>query len=475
MGTRILLVEDDPSSQDLIRALCESRGDSVDTAADGFGGLRLLSERRHEIVLIDYHLPEMDGYALARLIRELARPEGAVRLVGITADRHGLASRRGADTLFDAILVKPLDPRTLFATLDRLTQPVLAVAAGQAADPAAALWQRRRLSGRPRALLCPPPSAAEAEAVAQAFDLAKTPAEADIVLIRDEAGLDDLREFRADGPAALLPAFDLTGRLGAACDGVFGVGDADSWTALAATCLAFAGRRARLSGFSARDPKARLAALMVVADRSITLASDTAVAGAAYVTGFSPTSLMRTVLQLMEAGALTCKPVSGGVTFDLTHAGREAVVERAETKPSHGRDASHPREATSAAATAAAPDRPVELAPGSSPARLLDLDRLRDLDTLIGTQQVEALLARLGQTLDEAFAPGSDRQAIARQAHTLIAAAGSLGFEQLSQVCLSLQEAIAAGSDETRCLSHARIVSQETRSLCIHGTGLLSA
>lgn len=74
MSLRLLVVEDDPGFQDLVRALCEGRGDSVDVAADGFLGLRLLSERRHDVVMIDYHLPEMDGYALARLMREVSRP-----------------------------------------------------------------------------------------------------------------------------------------------------------------------------------------------------------------------------------------------------------------------------------------------------------------------------------------------------------------------------------------------------------------
>ncbi|WP_144761399.1 response regulator, partial [Methylobacterium dankookense] len=133
MSTQILLVEDDPDSQDLVRALCAAHGYGVDVAADGFLGLRLLSERRHPVVLIDYHLPEMDGYALARLMREIVGARG-VRLVGITADRHGLASRRGADALFDAILVKPLEPERLHATLDRLARGE-APAARPAASP----------------------------------------------------------------------------------------------------------------------------------------------------------------------------------------------------------------------------------------------------------------------------------------------------------------------------------------------------
>ncbi len=51
MSLRLLVVEDDPGFQDLVRALCERRGDSVDVASDGFLGLRLLSERRHDVVM----------------------------------------------------------------------------------------------------------------------------------------------------------------------------------------------------------------------------------------------------------------------------------------------------------------------------------------------------------------------------------------------------------------------------------------
>jgi len=50
MTDRILLVEDDPGSRDLIGALLAARGDAFDCAADGFLGLRLLSERRHAVV-----------------------------------------------------------------------------------------------------------------------------------------------------------------------------------------------------------------------------------------------------------------------------------------------------------------------------------------------------------------------------------------------------------------------------------------
>jgi len=458
-GTRILLVEDDLDTQMLIRALCEPRGDRVDIAADGFLGLRLLSERRHGIVLIDYHLPEMDGYALARLMRELARSQDGVCLVGITADHHGLASRRGADTLFDAILVKPLDPETLFATLDGLApskpRPA-AIPADRAAPsppcPADALWRRRGLPGRPRAFLCPAPSAAEAEAVAEAFIPVESATEADLVLVIAEAGLDGLRELRATDPAGPLPAFDLTGRLPAACDGTFAVDDPDSWTALATTSLAFARRRAALSPTLAAAPEARLAALLFVADRSLVLRAAGETPGSAYETGLSPMALMAVVLQLMEAGALTCEPRSGGVSATLTRAGRDAVLRDAGAV-ADGWQAPTISEAIRTDTIAAA-------------AHPVDAKRLETLETLIGARQVGVLLARLCETLVDAFPPEGEIGLAERRAHILISTAGSLGFDGLVVACRAVQAAIAAGTDPNVPLRDARLAARDARAWC---------
>ncbi|GJD32396.1 Sensor histidine kinase RcsC [Methylobacterium adhaesivum] len=468
-GTRILLVEDDPDTQALIRALCESRGDRVDIAADGFLGLRLLSERRHGIVLIDYHLPEMDGYALARLMRELARTQDRVRLVGITADHLGLASRRGADTLFDAILVKPLDPATLFATLDRLLQPATGPGTAEPADvplhPADVLWRRRGLKGLPRAILYPAPSDAEAEAVAQAFAPAVTASDADIVLISAEAGLDDLRELRAAGPAGLLPAFDLTGRFAAACDGVFRVGDPDSWTALAETALAFARRRAALPSDLPTDPAARLAALLFVADRSLGLRAGDAAPGATYETGLSKVDLMAVVLQLMEAGSLACEPEAGGIVAALTSAGRDAVLCVGRSEAGTGWQPPRVRECTETVpepgTSALGP------APAASPAHPIDPKRLAALEALVGARQVDELVARLCRTLEVAFPPDGEWEAAGRVAHALISAAGSLGFDRVAHTCRALQDVIAAGGDPAQSLQDARSASREAHALCL--------
>ncbi|MGF3024324.1 response regulator [Methylobacterium aquaticum] len=436
MSLRLLVVEDDPGFQELVRALCERRGDSVDVASDGFLGLRLLSERRHDVVMIDYHLPEMDGYALARLMREISRPEDQVRLIGVTADRHGLASRRGADARFDAILVKPLDPEALYAALDRLTR--------QDAPPpetgADAVWRRFGLSGRPRAVICPVPGAAEAAAFGQAFVPVTRAADADLILLSGEAGLPGLRAARAETPHRPVPSVDLTGRLTGACDVSFRVGEPASWAAVAQACTGFGARRAGLACVEgAAEPATHLLALLHVAARDLPLAGGEG--GLAYETGLSPAALMAAVLTLTEAGALACVAAGTGVSVRLTEAGTRA--------------------ATGGALAGAARRTP-------EPARppVLDARKTAELTRLIGEPELDRLRDRLMGQLASAFAPQADLVTLAHEAHVIVAMAGSLGFEDLAAACRALEAAIKAGTGLAEAVADARRAVAEARSYC---------
>ncbi|MGX7708634.1 response regulator [Methylobacterium sp. Gmos1] len=434
MSLRLLVVEDDPGFQDLVRALCERRGDSVDVAADGFLGLRLLSERRHDVVMIDYHLPEMDGYALARLMREISRPEDGVRLIGVTADRHGLASRRGADARFDAILVKPLDPEALYAALDRLTRAE-APAPETGAD---AVWRRFGLTGRPRALICPTPGAAEAAAFAQAFVPVTRAAEADLILLSGEAGLPALRAARAEIPTRPVPTVDLTGRLPGACDVSFRVGDPASWAAVAEACTGFAARRAGLvPGEGPADPVAHLLALLHVSARDLPLAGGEG--GLAYETGLSPASLMAAVLTLTEAGALACVAAGTGVSVRLTEAGTRI-------------------------AAAGIPPGGSRCPPQPARAPVLDARKTAELARLIGEAELGRLRDRLMGQLATAFAPQADLVTLAHEAHVIVAMAGSLGFEDLAVACRALEAAIKTGTGLAEAVAEARRAVADARS-----------
>lgn len=431
MTDRILLVEDDPGSRDLIGALLAARNYVLDCAADGFLGLRLLSERHHAIVLIDYHLPEMDGYALARLMREVVGARGRVHLIGITADRHGLASRRGADALFDAILVKPVEPDVLYATLDRLQTFVEPAPRDIAELPAEALWRRRSLAGRPRATLYPDLGDEAAAAVGHAFSLGPVE-QADLILIGAEDGLAQRHVLPAGSPGHLLPAIDLTGRFGRDCDATFRVSDPEAWTGLARTCRAFADRRAALATAVRHSdaPACQLLAWLYVGNRSLPLSAAEAPA-AILAAGLARSVAMAAILSLTEHALAACEPARDGLAVRLTPAGLSAAI------------TGMPNALT--------------MQPELTSDLIRDQEQVRKLEDAIGTTEVERLTNDLHGRIRRSFPPGAVRTTLAQEAHGLIAMAGSLGYMRLAAACRCLEAAASAGSDETTALRQARL------------------
>jgi CheY-like chemotaxis protein len=244
--SRILLVEDDPFAQELVTSILETQGWEVDLAGDAFASLRLLREGNYHAALIDYHLPEMDGYALARLMRDIcgARSD-RLHLIGMTADRHGLAERRGVDHVFDHILAKPFQPSELMATLakpppaDAERRKVAEAAAAllakpdidRARDAAAAIWRARGLHGIPRVHVVPSPTADQAAAVRICFDIVEQ-ASADFVLILDARGLQELIRSRLS-KASHLPTVTLDRALAIVTDAHFAVAESASWSTVA--------------------------------------------------------------------------------------------------------------------------------------------------------------------------------------------------------------------------------------------------
>ena len=331
MTTRILLVEDDPVSRDLLAALLAARGYTVDTADDGFGALSMAQDERYDLVFVDYHLPEMDGYALARLLRTLGEKTNAdMKMVAITADRFGLAARRGVDSIFDKMLTKPIDPDALYAFVDEflgaatlsdldtfLVDPLVEDARG-AAD---VLWRARGLNALPTAAVFPAPTAAERASLEYCFRLVEADA-ADCFILLREAGFAGIEEARASGRAYLQPLFCLDGAHAAMSDVWFKVGNADSWTAAATALSTFAARRAKLDAgiTETEDGDLRLVAYLRVSERALVLRRDPAGRTIVpYTGGFAVSSVFGAVKRLATNGFVTAKP---GESAE----GRELVV-----------------------------------------------------------------------------------------------------------------------------------------------------
>ena len=103
----ILIVDDDPDSLDIVRTFLESKGYQVTSAPDGKSGLAKLEEVKPALVLLDVMMPGMDGWEVARVIKN--HPDfGDTRVVMLTA-RSGFSDKQeGLRAGADDYIVKPI-------------------------------------------------------------------------------------------------------------------------------------------------------------------------------------------------------------------------------------------------------------------------------------------------------------------------------------------------------------------------------
>jgi CheY-like chemotaxis protein len=108
--TRILVVDDDRSSRELIRLQLRSAGHGVETASDGMAALDRVRRRRFDVVLLDVWMPGMDGLELlGRLRDEPSRPKVVVMTADDTPDTLLRAMRQQAYRY----VTKPIEPKEL--------------------------------------------------------------------------------------------------------------------------------------------------------------------------------------------------------------------------------------------------------------------------------------------------------------------------------------------------------------------------
>ena len=105
----ILVVDDDPKIVSLVKTYLEREGFRVVTAADGKAALRAIEELPPQLIVLDLMLPELDGLALMRVIRE----RSAVPIVMLSA-RGAVADRvYGIHEGADDYMAKPFSPAEL--------------------------------------------------------------------------------------------------------------------------------------------------------------------------------------------------------------------------------------------------------------------------------------------------------------------------------------------------------------------------
>ncbi len=118
---RVLVVEDDEDTREVLKDLLEMWGHQVETAKDGEEGLARLLELRPDVALVDVGLPKLDGYEVARKARADGR--GArLFLVALTGYGGADPKERALEAGFDLHVVKPVDPARLTELLERRWQ-----------------------------------------------------------------------------------------------------------------------------------------------------------------------------------------------------------------------------------------------------------------------------------------------------------------------------------------------------------------
>ena len=109
---RILVVDDHRDAARVLGLLLDSLGHEVKTANDGRQALEAISAFHPEIVFLDIGLPQLDGYEVARRVRELPDLRGT-KLIALTGWSHSDDRRRTREAGFDHHLVKPVAVKTL--------------------------------------------------------------------------------------------------------------------------------------------------------------------------------------------------------------------------------------------------------------------------------------------------------------------------------------------------------------------------
>ena len=112
--TRILVVDDESSHREVLVTYLELGGYEVDEAEDGVAALAWMQRVRPDLVLLDLQMPEMDGFAVLRRMRE---EEGlaAVPVIMLTAMGKGSLKVRGLEMGADDYVMKPFDRVELLA------------------------------------------------------------------------------------------------------------------------------------------------------------------------------------------------------------------------------------------------------------------------------------------------------------------------------------------------------------------------
>jgi CheY-like chemotaxis protein len=112
---RVLLAEDHPTNQRVVRLILEPYGVDLTIAADGIEALQAVDQSRFDVILMDIQMPNLDGFAAARIIRQIEASRGLARtpILFFTANAMPEHQQEAAEAVGDGFIAKPVTPEEL--------------------------------------------------------------------------------------------------------------------------------------------------------------------------------------------------------------------------------------------------------------------------------------------------------------------------------------------------------------------------
>ena len=114
MSQKILIVEDEPSIQSVLKELLLDAGYQVATAGDGVAGVELFSREPFDLVLLDILLPRLDGYGVCKAIRQ----RGSTPIIMLTALDEEEAQVKAFELRADDYITKPFSVKLVLLRVE---------------------------------------------------------------------------------------------------------------------------------------------------------------------------------------------------------------------------------------------------------------------------------------------------------------------------------------------------------------------
>jgi CheY-like chemotaxis protein len=122
LGARVLLVDDNAVNRQVVKLFMTQLAPTIVEALNGEEALQRLDERPFDIVLLDIHMPVMDGKEAIRRIRASDRPWRDIPVIALTADAMSGDKERYLELGMSDYISKPIDARELASKYVALLQ-----------------------------------------------------------------------------------------------------------------------------------------------------------------------------------------------------------------------------------------------------------------------------------------------------------------------------------------------------------------